>query len=137
MKLPKKIIDANVVLRFFLADDTRKYAKACAFMENLEFGKDEALLTEIVFAEVVWVLNKVYKVSRPDIAGQFAQVVGFLGMKTVLDKALFIESLELYGEMKMDIQDIMLAVIAKRTGSSLVTFDKKDFRKLGCEYSEP
>lgn len=137
MKLPQKIVDANVILRFFLADEKRQYAKACAFMETLEFGRDEALLTEIVFAEVVWVLNKVYKVSRPDIAEQFAKVVGFLGIKTILDKGIFIESLELYGKQKMDIQDIMLAVIAKTAGASLVTFDRKDFRKLGCDYSEP
>lgn len=137
MKLPQKIIDANVILRFFLADDTRQYDKACTFMETLEFGRDEALLTEIVFAEVVWVLNKVYKVARPDIADQFVKVVGFLGIKTILPIEVFIESLKLYGEEKMDIQDIMLAVIAKNSGSSLVTFDKKDFRKLGCEYSEP
>jgi predicted nucleic-acid-binding protein len=58
-------------------------------------------------------------------------------MKTILDKTLFVESLKLYGEQKMDIQDIMLAVIAKSARCSLVTFDRKDLRKLGCEYSEP
>jgi len=137
MKLPQKIVDANVILRFFLGEDERLCTKACAFMEVLEFGGEEALLTEIVFAEVVWVLNKVYKVSRPDIAEQFAKVIGFLGIKTILDKGIYLESLRMYGAQKMDIQDIILAVMAKTTDSTVVTFDKKDFKKLGCEFSEP
>lgn len=62
MKLPQKIIDANVLLRFFLADDEDKFRKAKEFIRKLEFGEDEALLTEIVFAEIVWVLNKVYNI---------------------------------------------------------------------------
>lgn len=62
MKLPKKIIDANVILRFFLADDEEKFLKTKAFVQRLEFGEDEVLMTEIVFAEVIWVLNKVYNI---------------------------------------------------------------------------
>lgn len=52
MKLPQKIIDANVLLRFFLADGEEKFRKAKEFVRKLEFGEDEALLTEIVFAEL-------------------------------------------------------------------------------------
>lgn len=57
MKLPKKIIDTNIILRFLLADDEKQFLKAKAFIQKLEYGEDEALLPEIVFAEVVWVLS--------------------------------------------------------------------------------
>jgi predicted nucleic acid-binding protein len=40
MKLPQKIIDANVILRFFLADDEEKFLKAKEFIRRLEFGED-------------------------------------------------------------------------------------------------
>lgn len=64
MKLPKKIIDANVILRFFLEDNEEKFQRSKAFFRKLEFGEDDALLTEIVFAEVIWVLQKVYSIPR-------------------------------------------------------------------------
>jgi predicted nucleic acid-binding protein len=54
MRLPKKIIDSNVILRFFLADDEKQFPRASEFIQALEAGSDEALLTEMVFAEVVW-----------------------------------------------------------------------------------
>lgn len=41
MRLPKKIIDANVILRLLLADHEEQFPKAKAFLENIEVGKDE------------------------------------------------------------------------------------------------
>ncbi len=49
MAVAVEIIDADVILRFFLADDEEKFLKAKEFFRKLEFGEDEALLTEIVF----------------------------------------------------------------------------------------
>jgi len=137
MKLPKKIVDANVILRFFLRDDEEQFGKAKAFLQRLEIGRDEALLTEIVFAEIIWVLSKVYGIPRNDIADKFSQVISYKGVKTILDKGIFLESLKSYSHHSMDIQDIFLANIASEHDSSIVTFDKSDFKKLHCPYSEP
>lgn len=49
MKFPKKIIDANVLLRFFLADNPASFSKARNFIGRLEIGQEEALLTVITF----------------------------------------------------------------------------------------
>ncbi|MBI5211886.1 MAG: PIN domain-containing protein [Nitrospirae bacterium] len=137
MKLPKKIIDANVILRFFLEDDTGQFLKAKAFMQKLETAQEEALITEIVFAEVVWVLSKVYNIPRREISDKFSGVINYKGIKTSPDKKLFIESLKLYAEHSMDIQDIFLAVVARNNDCSIVTFDRTDFKKLHCSYEEP
>ena len=80
MRLPKKIIDTNVILRFFLADDEKQFPGACEFIQALEAGNDEALLTEMVFAEVVWVLQKVYAVPRAEIALKFSRIIQGLGI---------------------------------------------------------
>ena len=53
MKLPEKVIDANVILRFFLKDDEEQFRKTKPFFQKLELAKEEALITDIVFAEVV------------------------------------------------------------------------------------
>jgi predicted nucleic acid-binding protein len=137
MRLPKKIIDSNVILRFFLGDDEKQSQKAYEFIQDLEVGNDEALLTEMVFAEVVWVLQKVYAVPRTEIALKFSQFIKGLGIKTVVNKALFVESLKIYAETAIDIQDIYLSVLAASHNCTVVTFNKRDFKKLYCESSEP
>jgi len=137
MRLPKKIIDSNVILRFFLGDDEKQSRKAYEFIQALEAGNDEALLTEMVFAEVVWVLQKVYAVPRAEIALKFSRLIKGLGIKTVTFKSIFIEALKIYAETAIDIQDIFLSVLAQSYSCTVVTFNKRDFKKLYCESSEP
>lgn len=129
MKLPQKIIDANVILRFFLADDEEKFLKAKEFIRRLEFGEDEVLLTEIVFVEIVWVLNKVYNIPRKEISVKCLKLINYSGLKTVFDKDIFKESLNLYAIHPVDIQDIFLAVLAKHKDGIIISFDKTDFKK--------
>jgi predicted nucleic-acid-binding protein len=137
MKLPKKIVDANVLLRFLLADDEKQFLKAKTFFERLEYGEDEALLLEIVFAEVVWVLHKVYDIPREDISEKLTKLINYSGIKTVVSKEIFIESLRLYPHHTMDIQDIFLASFSRAKECSIITFDKTDFKKLVVDFSEP
>ena len=137
MKLPQKIIDANVILRFLLADEKRLFQKARDFIQKLESGEEEVLLSELIFAEVVWVLHKVYEVPRKEISERFSNLIKFRGIKTLWDKDLFITSLVHYANQPIDIQDIFLAVLSKKMQAQVITFDKTDFRKLGASFSEP
>jgi predicted nucleic acid-binding protein len=137
MRLPEKIVDANVILRFFVRDNEEQFLRAKAFIQRLELGKENVLMTEIVFAEVVWVLNKVYEVPRQKIADTFSKVIGYQGIRTMLEKEIFQESLRLYAKHSLDIQDVFLAVLSKNKGCPIITFDKHDFKKLHCDFSEP
>jgi len=137
MRLPEKIVDANVILRFFVRDNEEQFLRAKAFIQRLELGKENVLMTEIVFAEVVWVLNKVYEVPRQEIADTFSKVIGYQGTRTMLEKEIFQESLRLYAKHSLDIQDVFLAVLSKNKGCPIITFDKHDFKKLHCDFGEP
>ncbi|MDN3513040.1 MAG: PIN domain-containing protein [Candidatus Brocadia sp.] len=137
MKLPEKIIDTNVILRFFLADNEKEFLKTKEFFGRLEFGEDEALLTEIVFVEVIWVLHKVYGIPRKEICLKYKQLLDYKGIKTVFSKEIFLESLNLYALHSIDIQDIFLAVLAKDKDSLIISFDKTDFKKLKANFAEP
>jgi predicted nucleic acid-binding protein len=137
MKLPKKIIDANVILRFFLEDNDEQFKRSKEFFRKLEFGEDDALLTEIVFAEVIWVLQKVYSIPRKEISQKYLILLRYNGIKTVFSKEIFSESLKLYAVHTVDIQDIFLAVLARMNDSKLISFDKTDFKKLKTDFAEP
>jgi predicted nucleic acid-binding protein len=137
MKLPEKIIDANIILRFFLADNEEQFSRAKAFVNKLELGQEETLLNEIVFAEVIWVLNKVYNIPRQEITDKFLRFINYRGIKTILDKEIFLDAIRLYPKYSMDIQDIFIGVLSRHKDCSIVTFDKGDFKKLQCKHAEP
>lgn len=58
----KKLIDANVILRYLLGDDSQMSEEAKKIIEDGAFTLPEVL------AEVVYVLKGVYKVERTEIA---------------------------------------------------------------------
>jgi predicted nucleic acid-binding protein len=76
-------------------------------------------------------------VPRPEIAERFSKLINYRGIKTIFSKELYTESLRLYAKHSMDIQDILLAVLARDKDCTIVTFDESDFRKLQCKHSEP
>jgi predicted nucleic-acid-binding protein len=138
MKWPKKVVDANVILRFFLADDEVQAGKAKRFFSDVESGSDQALLLDVVFAEVVWVLRKVYLVPREEIAEKFSELIGYKGLFTLHSKGAYLESLALYKEhSSIDIQDVLLAVLGRMNGCCVISFNGRDFRKLQSASEEP
>lgn len=57
----KKLIDANVILRYLLGDHPQMSKEAKKIIEDGAFTLPEVL------AEVIYVLKGVYKVERPEI----------------------------------------------------------------------
>lgn len=66
-----KILDANMILRFLLRDNEEMADTA----ENL-IDNNAVLLTLEVAAEVVFVLQKVYKQERSRIADPYQEICG-------------------------------------------------------------
>ncbi|MCP5061885.1 MAG: type II toxin-antitoxin system VapC family toxin [Ignavibacteriae bacterium] len=57
-----KNLDANVILRYLLKDNQLLFEKAVDIIEN-----NEVLLTNVIIAEIVYVLEKVYKIPKNKI----------------------------------------------------------------------
>lgn len=64
----KKLIDANVILRYLLGDHPKYSKKAKEVIEEGAYTLPE------VIAEVVYVLNGVYKVTRSEIRDTLVEV---------------------------------------------------------------
>jgi predicted nucleic-acid-binding protein len=72
----RKLIDANVVLRYLLKDDEALFRKASVLLERVKIGEEMVVIPESVLAEYVYVLLKVYKVNRETLA---EKLIGHLG----------------------------------------------------------
>jgi predicted nucleic-acid-binding protein len=105
-------------------------------MEKIESGKEKAELPTVVITELVWTLNKFYKVPRDEIVGKLTQILGFRGVVGT-EKRLIIEALTLYSQSRADFVDCFLAAKSRRGGLTVYSFDEEDFKKLGCQWEKP
>jgi predicted nucleic-acid-binding protein len=122
------VIDANVILRYLLADHPEHFQLATDFMEQVQSGETKAFIPEGVIVECVYVLLKFYGVPRTEIV---ASLTGLLHYKGVINdnKSILASGLQLFQERKVDIVDAIIYAISLERGWPIFSFDK-DLQKL-------
>ena len=120
----KRLVDANVILRFLLKDDLSLYKKAAETFERAERGEDSLVVESLVVGEVVWVLRATYKISREKISRSVTQL---LSEKYVScdDKVRLLNSLKYFGESNLGFADCWLLAGVEKFGWGLESFDNK------------
>ena len=114
-----KIVDANVIIRYLLNDVKDLAEKAVEIIEN-----SRVYIPNEVIAEVVYVLEKVYRVDREDISSSLCLLFNYQTIE-VSDKTLIFEAFGLYESRKLDFIDTLLYAYFKVTGYEVLTFDEK------------
>ncbi len=117
-----KVVDTNVILRYLLEDDEELFNKARRIFDKALNRESEILIKEVVIAEVVYVLEKVYKINRKIIAETLKELLILKGIK-VENKDFVIKALEIYKNKKLDFVDCILCSISDHY--VIETFDKK------------
>ncbi|MDO5338446.1 MAG: PIN domain-containing protein [Eubacteriales bacterium] len=117
----KKLIDANVILRYLLGDHPQMSEEAKKVIEGGAFTLPEVL------AEVVYVLNGVYKVECTEIA---KTLIDFLDEISIENQETVCEALSLFSETSLDFVDCILIARHRILGDEVVSFDKKLNKKL-------
>ena len=109
--------DANILIRYIINDDEIMAAKADeAVNSGLLFVLPE------VFAEVVYVLTKVYGIERSDVADSMIELLDFVSTTaTEIMKTAF----QNYRETNLDFVDCILAAYAISDNQQILSFDKK------------
>jgi predicted nucleic acid-binding protein len=120
----KKIVDANVVLRYLLHDDEELFKKSFALLESVKIGKEIIEITESVLAECVYVLLKVYRVGRVVIAEKLGELFSYKGIGNP-DRDDLIDALRIFGETQLSIVDCILCAKAINHAMILFTFDEE------------
>lgn len=129
----KKIVDANVILRFLLHDDDEQFTIAKSFFDDVKIGWKGAVILESVLVETVYVLLKVYKVPKKEIAEALKNLLSFKGIANK-DKEEFIEALNVYNYgNNLSIVDCLIYVKSKKLKTDILTFDK-DLKKYKGTY---
>ena len=124
--MPKKkavVLDTNVIVRFLVGDHEGQLKKSSEIFEQIENNAMTAILLDFVFAETVFVLDKVYRVERAKIAELLTRIVNLKGMRNS-NKTLFSRALEIYRARKVDMVDCLLIAYAALHDVETVSFDR-------------
>jgi predicted nucleic acid-binding protein len=126
--MEKKIIDANVLLRYLLRDDEELFKKSFALLENVKVGKEVVEISESILAECVYALLKLYKVDRGVITEKLNELLSYKGIANS-DRADLVDALKIFGQTQLSIVDSILCAKAVNRNMALFTFDE-DLAKI-------
>ena len=115
----KKLVDANIIIRYLLNDHEELSEKATVIIEN-----NEVLLPNVVIAEIVYVLEKVYEVKNEEISDILLELFKYTNI-VVNDIEVLEEAFILFGKRRLDFVDTLLYAYNKVKGYEVYTFDKK------------
>jgi predicted nucleic-acid-binding protein len=118
------LVDANIILRYLLDDGGEMSERSAQILEN-----DTIYITGEVIAEVVYVLEKVYKAERKDISRSLCALVENFNINT-FDSQVTAVALKTYAAQKIDIVDALLFAYSKVKKYKVFTFDKKLLKLL-------
>ena len=87
-------------------------------------GDDQFLLTDLVLAECVYVLESFYQVERPRVAELMRAAIAVPSV-AVVDPPLLLRALEVYELDRIDFAEAYLAASAEATGvGAILSFDR-------------
>jgi len=112
-------IDANIILRYILDDHTELSPKA-----KIIIGENAVETPIEVLCEVVYVLARVYKINRKDIADTLLDFYSNTNC-SLPHKEAIIKAIEYYGVKNLDFVDCILAGYLEIENTSIYTFDEK------------
>ena len=134
-------IDTNIFLRVFVKEDEKTFNACCDFIRIVEDGTIKAYSSNLVFAEVNWVLASLYKFSKNDIVQVLNSIAGMKNLKIFNDNEL-LSALDIYSSHNVKFIDSLIAssawLIEEKTKQKtiIVSYDK-DFDKINLLRYEP
>jgi predicted nucleic-acid-binding protein len=128
--MPELLVDANVLLRF-LTDEPRDLAdRANAVLEAAERSHVDLIVSPLIFAEVVYVLESVYTWQRAAIAHRLLDLVS-AGVLLILERETINQSLRWYRDVAgVDFADAYVAASAATRGHGRVLSFDRHLRRL-------
>ena len=113
-------IDTNVLIRHLTGDPPEQAGRATRLLSDA----DQLLLPDLIVAEVVDVLESVYKVRRPRVAELVRAIVAFPAIE-VADEPVLLRALEVYEVHRLDFAHAYLVAEAETSGvNAVASFDK-------------
>jgi len=126
-------VDTNILVRHLTGDPPGQARRATRYLETAE----ELLLSDLIAAEVAYVLESYYEVPRTRVAETLRAILAFPAIR-VVDTDLLRRAIEVYEVDRLDFADAYLVASAERTGIGVIaSFDRSIDRVATVRREEP
>lgn len=126
-------VDANILVRYFAQDDPVQSRKATALLEKHLTQQAPGFVSVVALAETIWVLQRVYHLTKADIAVVIERVLEADAL-VVEHEPEVATALTALWEGHGSFADALIGAINAQAGCSrTLTFDRKALRLPGFE----
>lgn len=126
-------VDTNILIRHLTGEPPALAARATAYLE----GETELLVTDLVVAETVYVLESFYDVPREQV-GEAGRALLAFDSVVCIDARVLLRALEVYETDRLDFAEAYLVACAESTGvRRIASFDRSLDRVNTVERIEP
>ena len=123
-------LDTNVLVRYLMADDAEQAQAARTLLEDLTAERPAFICREVMI-ELVWVLERAYRLPRDRIAFVLQGLIATDGLEVEVANDVA-RAASRYGQGDAGFANLMIACAAERSGASpLYTFDQRFARVEG------
>ncbi|HWQ71373.1 MAG TPA: PIN domain nuclease [Desulfitobacteriaceae bacterium] len=127
------LADSNILIRLFVKNDDTQIEQLVRLIEH---GGTTFYILSLVLIETYWVLHSVYGFKKEVIVQVFEDFIESDGVELEED-SLMQRVIARFREVNVDLVDVYLAEKSKNLKFPSLTWNAKDFRKLGCEFFRP
>jgi len=129
----RAFVDTNVLVRHLTNDPPAQAKRATALLRDAH----ELILTDLVLAEMVYVLESFYDVPRMEVAWMARSLLAFPSIETA-DHELLLRTVEIYEVLRLDFAEAYLSALAEMSDVKRVaSFDRQIDRVKSIERVEP
>lgn len=130
-------LDTNIILRHLLCDDEAKATRSKELLVRLERGEVKARTSDVVIAEVVFVLERTYRVPKEEIREHLLPIILSPGLM-LPKKRLYFRVFDLYIEKNVSFADAYsVALMEKLKTKDVASYDSHFDRIEGIRRFEP
>ncbi len=123
--MKEAFVDANVFLRYLTDDDPKKAERVALLLDRASRGEIRLVTTELVLAEVVWVLESSYGLGNLEIAPLIKGILSTPGLE-VVNGNLVARAIDHYQTRNIDfVGGYIAALMEKRKINEVYSFDRK------------
>ena len=135
--LTARFLDTNVLIRLLTRDDEQKAQRAHSLLLRVEQDQETVETSPMVIFEVVFILEKSYRIPKETIREDINDLLSLRGMK-VADKMLYRHALDLYVEKNISFADAYNAQLMRsRRIAEIYSWDTDFDRLEGIMRVEP
>lgn len=122
--MAEPFLDTNILIRHLTQDHPTHSPRSTAFLQRIQSGELKVTTSVLVVFETVYILQRIYRISRADIAAAILPLLDLPGIH-LPEKPLISPTFDIFVNKNLSFADSFHAVLVRLLGlNEIVSFDE-------------